>query len=114
MHFPEELVKPNSLKIPAEANVKAKESRMATELINRMSERWQPDKYTDDYRHSLEQLIEKKIKLGGKSLPGGPARSRRQPTKVIDLVSVLKQSLERTGKQNSTRDKRKMVHKRAA
>lgn len=114
MHFPEELVKPDSLKIPAEGDVKARESQMATELIDRMSGRWQPDKYTDDYRHALEQMIEKKIQLGGKSPPAGRAPSKRSPTKVIDLVSILKQSLEHTGRQASVRSRKKTVHKKAA
>ncbi|MGH7967099.1 MAG: Ku protein [Limisphaerales bacterium] len=114
MHFPEELVKPDSLKIPAGANVKGRESQMATELINRMSDRWQPDKYNDDYRHALEEMIEKKIKQGGKSPAGGRAPSKRPTTKVIDLVSVLKQSLEHTGRQAGARGKRKTVHKKAA
>ena len=67
------------------------------ELIDRLSERWQPDKYKDDYKHALLDLIQKKVESGGR-MPVGAARPKRPSTKVIDLVSVLQQSLEQAGK----------------
>jgi DNA end-binding protein Ku len=92
MHFSEELVQPTSLQIPAKQEISSKELDMAMELIDRMSGKWQPEKYTDDYRHSLMELIEKKVQSGGRTPAAGPA-PKQQPTKVIDLVSVLQQSL---------------------
>jgi non-homologous end joining protein Ku len=43
------------------------------------------------------ELIQKKVESGGRT-PAGKAASKRAPTKVIDLVSVLQQSLEKAGK----------------
>ena len=97
MHFEEELVDPSSLQIPGAIDLAAKEMEMATELIKRMSGQWHPEKYTDDYRHALLNLIQKKIEQGDRALEDQPA-PKRPSTKVIDLVSILQESLNKAGK----------------
>jgi DNA end-binding protein Ku len=109
MHFSEELVEPTGLNIPSTANIGAKELDMASELVNKMTGAWDPAKYTDDYRHALMDLIHKKIELGGKELPAAHG-GKKQPTKVIDLVSVLQESLAHAGKGTKKKTKRP-VHK---
>src|SRR4051794_9417574 len=69
MHFSEELIKPGSLRIPGNLDIGTRELEMATELVDRMTDRWDPAKYTDDYRHALLDLIQKKIEHGGKTPP---------------------------------------------
>jgi DNA end-binding protein Ku len=61
-----------------------------------MSSKWNPQKYHDDYREALMEVIEEKVEAGGKEIEEKP-RKAPKPTKVIDLVSVLQQSLEKTG-----------------
>jgi DNA end-binding protein Ku len=95
MHFAEELVKPTALKIPGSLEVGKKELDMATALIESMTDHWDPDKYTDEYRSALLKLIHEKIEHGGK-LPAEGGPKKKAPTKVIDLVSVLQESLEKT------------------
>ena len=84
MHFSEELVKPSSLGIPGNLELGKKELEMAVELIDRMSDHWDPAKYADDYRHALQALIEKKIKSGGRT-PAGASPAGRRPGKLVDL-----------------------------
>jgi DNA end-binding protein Ku len=98
MHFAEELVSPKSLQIPGDIAIGSREMRMAIELIDRLSDSWAPDKYTDDYRHAVMDLIQKKVESGGRTPAGAKGPSRRSATKVIDLVSVLQQSLQKTGR----------------
>jgi len=93
MHFAEELIKPDALQIPGHVDIGAKELDMALELTDRMTGEWDPAKYTDDYRHALLDLIEKKIELGDKALPAGKP-SKKAATNVVDLASVLQESLE--------------------
>ena len=117
MHFAEELVNPGSLQIPGNLQLGSKEVEMAGQLVERMTDKWKPEKYTDDYRHALMQLIEKKIESGDKTL-AGETKLKQAPTKVIDLVSVLKESLEQAKKaeapaHRATR-KPKKVYKKAA
>jgi DNA end-binding protein Ku len=115
MHFAEELIETSSLKVPGDIAIGAKELDMAEELIERMTGKWDPNKYTDDYTHALLELIEKKIEAGGKELPEAPA-PRQRPAKVIDLASVLQESLQQTqkGKKDKAPKHRKAPLKKAA
>ncbi len=97
MHFAEELVKPDSLQIPDHLNIGSKELDMAQELIDRMTGEWDAAKYTDDYRHALLDLIQKKIELGGKTPAVGKV-SKKPATNIVDLASVLQESLEHATK----------------
>jgi DNA end-binding protein Ku len=97
MHFSEELVEPGSLEFPGTREIGTRELDMATELISRMSGEWDPKKYTDDYRHAILDMIHKKIAHGGETPPEDKSTDRK-PSKVIDLVSVLQESLAHAGK----------------
>ena len=113
MHFADELVDTSKLHIPKTAEVGKRELNMATALIDSMSAKWNPEKYKDDYREALMEVIEEKMEAGGKEIEGTP-RKAPKPTKVIDLVKVLQQSLEQTGKKASRASKHPHRHKRAA
>jgi DNA end-binding protein Ku len=96
MHFANELVDVDEFKLPATHAIGKKELQMAESLIDSMSDEWKPEEYVDDYQRALEKVIEEKIEKGDRTAPK-PAR-RVKPTNVIDLVSVLQKSLDRTGK----------------
>jgi DNA end-binding protein Ku len=96
MHFADELVKPANLKIPASLDVGTRELEMATDLVERMTDNWDPEKYTDDYRSALMDLIHKKVEHGGKTPPDTTGGKKKKPSNVIDLVSVLQESLDQT------------------
>jgi DNA end-binding protein Ku len=104
MHFAEELVDSSSLQIPGQIEVVSKELDLAKELIQRMTSRWEPEKFTDDYRHALMDMVHKKIESGGEE-PAEAAPSKHRPSKVIDLVSVLQQSLEEAGRRGASAKK---------
>jgi len=48
-----------------------------------------------DYREALMEVIEEKVEAGGKEIEEKPKKAPK-PTKVIDLVEVLQQSLKET------------------
>jgi DNA end-binding protein Ku len=96
MHFAEELADPGKLHVPKKVDVGKREMSMATALIDSMSSKWNPEKYKDDYREALMEVIEEKVEAGGKEIEEKPKKAPK-PTKVIDLVSVLQKSLEQTG-----------------
>jgi DNA end-binding protein Ku len=92
MRFADELVPPSAIKVSNEKKPGPREVGMAKTLVNQMSEGWDPKRYTDEYRSALMKLIDKKVASGGKELPTeGHAANR--PTNVIDLATVLEQSL---------------------
>src|SRR6185295_20150580 len=86
------------------------EMDMAKALINSMSAKWDPEKYHDDYREAVMKVIEEKVEHGGEEIEEKPKKAPK-PTKVIDLVSVLQQSLEQAGgSKKSSRSKRTAKH----
>ena len=96
MHFADELVDVDELNIPAsKAPTKGRERSMAKALVDQMTEKWDPERYTDDYSSALMALIKDKIAHGDKKLVA-PKKARRE-TKVIDLAAVLKEILSQAG-----------------
>jgi DNA end-binding protein Ku len=111
MHFAEELADPGKLHLPTKVEVGKREMTMAKSLIDSMSSKWRAEKYKDDYREALMEVIEEKVEAGGKEIEEKP-RKAPKPTKVIDLVSVLQKSLEETGakRKTTTRSRGKKAH----
>jgi DNA end-binding protein Ku len=101
MHFADELADSDKLHVPKKAEVGKREMNMAKSLIDSMSSKWNPEKYKDDYRQALMEVIEEKVEAGGKEIEEKP-RKAPKPTKVIDLVSVLQKSLEETDAKRKT------------
>src|SRR3954469_23394739 len=92
MHFASEVLTPEELSRP-KTDLNDKELKMANALIESMSSEWQPDKYRDEYRDAVMEMIESKAT--NKSLPEVPAAAPRA-TNVVDLVKVLQESINRS------------------
>src|SRR6476469_11227297 len=92
MHFAGEVLTPEELTRP-NTSLNDKELKMAQTLIDSMSSDWQPDKYRDEYRNAVMELIEQKAK--NKQLPAAPVSAPRS-TNVVDLVKVLQESINRS------------------
>jgi DNA end-binding protein Ku len=117
MRFADELVDAKEFKPPAAVSVGKKELDMAKSLISSMTSKWDPEKYTDDYRLALEKLIEEKVEHPDQAAPKSAKAPRA--TKVIDLVAVLQQSLAQSGggKKGAAKPKpvaKEGAHKKAA
>ena len=92
MHFASEVLTPEELTRP-KTDLNDKELKMAQALIDSMSSEWQPEKYRDQYRDAVMEMIEQKAK--NKKLPAAPVAAPRS-TNVVDLVKVLQESLNRS------------------
>lgn len=108
MHFPDELADPEELNLPSTEAGK-KEMAMAEQLINTMSGEWKPDEWKDEYREALMKLIEEKAAAPGKTSRSGKVPGRK-PTNVVDLVSVLQESLNAHAKAESKPKKSSRKH----
>src|SRR5436309_1328568 len=95
MHFADALADTGKLHVPRKTEIGKREMSMAKSLIDSMSSKWNPGKYRDDYREALMEVIEEKVEAGGKEIEEKPKKAPK-PTKVIDLVQVLQQSLRET------------------
>jgi DNA end-binding protein Ku len=113
MHFADELADPEKLHVPKKTEVGKREMNMAKSLIDSMSSKWDPEKYKDDYREALMEVIEEKVEAGGKEIEEKPKKAPK-PTKIIDLVSVLQKSLEQTGGKKKATAKSRRKQKRPA
>jgi DNA end-binding protein Ku len=104
MHFASEILSPEELKNGPVSAITEKELKMAQSLIESMSVPWEPEKYCDEYRTAVMELIEQKAQH--KEIAGKPAPAART-TNVVDLVKVLQESLNRNQslkpKRNGTR-----------
>jgi DNA end-binding protein Ku len=114
MHFAEELAGTDKLKVPKKLEAGKREIDMATALVNSMSSKWDPKKYRDDYRDALMDVIEEKVEAGGKEIEEKPKKKAPPSTKVIDLVAVLQESLNKAHAEKKTTRKPKSRQKRAA
>jgi DNA end-binding protein Ku len=66
---------------------------MARELIGNLTAPFAPEKYTDEYRQALLEIIEGKIAGQEVYIPPAPDRGE-----VVDLVEALKASVKATRK----------------
>ena len=99
LRYYKELKKPEDLEIPDKlkgTKVSAKELDMALRLIEDMADEWQPEKYHDTYHEDLLKRIEAKVKAGQTEEITAPEKEERaaKGAEVIDLMSLLKKSVE--------------------
>jgi len=100
MRFAHEIVDAGSLNLPQKTEISKKEMDLAHMLIDSMSDKFDADKYKDDYYDKVLEIIQ--MKIAGVS-PQVPAPKGPAPTKVVDLMEVLKQSLTETKKNKTAR-----------
>jgi DNA end-binding protein Ku len=104
MHFPGEIMDVSDFKVPEPRPVTKPEMKMALQLIESMSTKWDPSEYKDEYREALEAMIEKKLENGGKM---APVPKKKAATNVIDLASVLQRSIRETSHSQKGKSSRK-------
>ena len=74
---------------PPDVELKDAEVKIAHQLINALADKWDPEKYHDNFQENLKKLIETKLE-------GGKVVEIDKPKKlapVVDLMAALKQSL---------------------
>lgn len=91
MYFVEELHQANEVEVGKPDSVSKKEIDMAKKLIETLAAPFEPGQFKDEYKQSVQSLIEKKRK-GQKITP------IRQPkaAPVVDLMQALQASLAKT------------------
>ncbi len=90
LRYQSEIREPEGLKLPESGEAKEKEIELALALIDKLTDHFKPEKYTDRYTTELKRVIEEKSQ-GRVPVARG---EEPKPTEVVDLMSVLKKSLE--------------------
>lgn len=83
------------------AGVNAREIEMAQRLVDGMTAKWNAQEYRDTYHEDLMALIEKRVQAGQTEVITEPSEAgEERPAKgeVIDLMALLKRSVETKGK----------------
>lgn len=100
MRFADEIRDVSELAIPKgdlkEYKISKKEFDMAEKLVESMTAKWDPTKYSDDYKESLMKWIEKKAKQDNIPLPA--AKPEIHKDNVVDFMELLKKSLQKKTK----------------
>jgi DNA end-binding protein Ku len=100
MYFADE-IRPMDDLTPSKRKIDIRELEMANSLIDKLSSRFDPKKYTDTYRDTLCEII--KAKRKGETVE---APKVEKPTKAPDLMEALEASLSqaRGGRGRARRD----------
>lgn len=92
IHYPDEVRKAADVpNIPAEDEVSKKEIETAILLIDQLTTTFDPEKYNDEYRAKLLELIE--AKRNGKEMV---TVQEKAPEAMTDLMAALQASIDRT------------------
>ena len=97
LRFEEEIRSAGELDLPGKSSgVTSKELAMAERLIDDMTGEWNPSAFKDTYSRDLLARVKEKVKNreNHKLTPTEKTREPRQSAQVIDLMEVLKKSLE--------------------
>lgn len=93
VHYPDEVRNVSEVpSVPERKEVDQKELDTAITLIDQLTTEFDPEKYHDDYREAVLRLVQEKInKEEGTTTPTDTDKSN-----VVDLMSALQASIERT------------------
>ena len=112
LRYYKELKSAEDLEIPEKlkgVKVSSKELDMALRLIGDMAAEWQPEKFHDTYHEDLLKRIEEKVKAGQTEEITAPEKEEKtgKGADVIDLMSLLKKSIEKPHKAKRAPRKRR-------
>jgi DNA end-binding protein Ku len=101
LRYAHELRKPEALDLPAagvkSAGLSTKELDLAKRLVDDMTESWKAAKFKDTYHEDLMRRIEEKINQGQTkeiTEPDESVQPPRRSAQIIDLVALLRKSLD--------------------
>ena len=113
IHYPDEVRKVEDVpNVPEAENVQKKELDVALMLIEQLTTPFEPEKYKDEYREALLELIE--AKKAGKETVTAAERETPAATNATDLMAALQASLEKTTKKKPAPKKRAAAKKKKA
>lgn len=95
--------------------VSERELDMAERLVGGMVSEWDPDRYKDTYVEDMMAMIERRVKAGQTEASPEPEEEEKRPARgqVVDLMALLKQSVEKGGEKKSTAAKKAPAKKTA-
>lgn len=89
----------DDLDLPAEGlkgvAIKPKELQMATQLIESMTEEWQPEQFKDTFRDDIMKMVKQKFDAGmATEITEVTIEEPEETSNVVDLTELLRKSLQ--------------------
>ncbi len=112
IHYPDEVRAVGDVpNVPSQESVGKKELDTAKLLIDQLTTEFEPEKYKDDYRTALMELIEAKKNNEEVEIGGEP---KAKPDNVVNLMDALQESLNRAknDKPKTTKPKKTTAKKK--
>jgi len=110
IYYPDEIRSTSLIpELNYEVNIHENELKMAVSLIENLSAEFRPEKYTNNYREALKELIQAKISGQEIVEPARPETDR-----VVDLMEALKASIEAAKKEKKESAKKAGRKKKGA
>lgn len=101
LRYSDEIRTTETLNLPESEKITDKEMDLAISLIDGLTASWNPEEFQDEYTSALMKRIEAKAKLKGKDLPEEPEEEEVTPSKVVDIMDLLKKSIETKSRKRS-------------
>ena len=95
MHYNDEVVPQERVAgLEVKAKVDERELKMATQLVDSLSTSFKPEKYKDEYREQVMELIERKA--AGEEIHTAPTTDSAPAGRGRNLMAALEASLARS------------------
>jgi DNA end-binding protein Ku len=104
LRWPYQLRGSSDLEFPgedlADLGVSSQETKMAEMLVEAMAAPWEPEQYHDTYHEDLLRVIEAKVANAGKTIAAAPEPTppKTREAEVVDIMALLKRSVEQQKK----------------
>ena len=101
LRYGHELRDVNALDLPSgRQGVTEREIDMAERLVQGMVDTWKPERFKDTYFRDLKKTIDQRVEAGQLEAAPPPAEEEKKPARsnVVDLMALLKQSVEQGGR----------------
>lgn len=116
LRYAHELRSTEDLDVPSgKEGVSERELDMAERLVEGMVADWEPERYKDTYHQDLKKMIEKRVEAGQLEAAPESEEPAERPARgqVVDLMALLKQSVEGGGRSGGDRAAKKAPKKPA-
>jgi DNA end-binding protein Ku len=120
LRYPQELIAADEYSWPARSlesyHLGKRELDMARQLVESMSGEFKPKEYRDEFRAKLSKAIEARMRQKGARVEKPAEEAATTSDKVVDLMAVLKRSLDERGRQRgkSTRNGKTAAQRKRA
>lgn len=106
MRFASEIRAEKDFDFPTSSKISEKETKLAKQLVDSMTERWDPEAYQDEYSAALLNWINAKAKKGDVSAVEDAEVQERVASKAEDIMALLLASIgETSAKKPASKEK---------